>query len=161
MTLHVESDIHDHLLEPWLATDEGLDNLVERFLEASLSPHEWTHRAHLGVACALVMAKGTEATIDCFREVIPRLHSLWAGSREPGRGYHETLTVFWIRRISVVMSRLPRGWSRLDRVVAIVEAYGDLRRLDRAFYTVDVAASDAARVRWLAPDLADSSWPMR
>ena len=159
--MHVESDIQDHLLEPWLASDKNLDSLVTRFLDATLSAHEWTHRAHLGVACALVMAKGTEATVGCFREVIPRLHSSWVGSREPGRGYHETLTIFWIHRIARVLSRLPRRWSRLDRVVAIVEAYGDVRRLDRAVYVGYIVASEEKRVGWVAPDPADSGWPMR
>ena len=150
----IESDLPTRGTERWLRSDDGLNSLVDRFLNASLPLPEWTHRAHLGVASALVIAVGRERALVTLRESISRYNIITGGANTDTDGYHETLTVFWLDRVAELLDRLPDTFTRLQRVCAVVEAYGGIRKLHRAYYSFDIFSSLEARKRWIPPDLA-------
>lgn len=156
MTIHVESDLGFSLLERWLQNESSLDAFVEAFQQCKLTRQEWTHRAHVGVAASLVVTEGAEEALRCMRATIPRLNESQGSVNTSQSGYHETLTVFWIRILAQFLGRLPARFSRLDKVTAAVEAYGEIRRMDRAFYEIDVLASEQARRAWVAPQVGPS-----
>lgn len=148
----VESDLANALLERWLQSDEGLTAFLQRFLNCELRREEWTHRAHIGMCAALVLQQQRQSALPIIRSTIPRLNEAMGGINSDNAGYHETLTVFWVDRIDAVLRRLPQHFRNLDKVRAVVEAYGEVRRLDRAYYTFDVLASVEARKTWIPPD---------
>jgi hypothetical protein len=83
---------------------------------------------------------------------IPRYNEAVGGKNTETSGYHETVTVFWIR----VLARLhdSREWnSRSEFVRAAVEQFAGQRDFFRAYYSFDLAGSTEARRRWIAPDL--------
>ena len=151
MGVFVESDLPSALLERWLQQDAELDQFVERFLARTLPLREWTHRAHIGVAAALVIEHGRAEALATLRETIPRYNEATGGANTETSGYHETLTVFWLHKVADLLDRLP-AMERLSKVRVVVEAYGPIRRLDRVFYSFDVVASREARMRWIEPD---------
>lgn len=152
MSILVESDLRYKLLERWLQNSDELEHFVEQFLSLRLPIAEWTHRAHLGVAAFLVASRGRDAALATLQDAIPRYNEATGGANTDSGGYHETLTVFWVDRVAEMLERLPTEWGTLVRVRAVVEAYGSIRRLDRAYYRFDVAKSTEARRRWISPD---------
>lgn len=152
MSVVAESDLPRKLLENWLQNSEALEHFVEQFLSLRLPLPEWTHRAHLGVAAALVATRGREVALSVLRSAIPRYNEATGGANTDFGGYHETLTVFWVDRVADLLDRLPEEWGLLPRVRAVVEAYGSIRRLDRAYYRFDVVKSVEARRQWIPPD---------
>lgn len=159
MTVHVESEIPDGLAELWLQSEEQLSAFLAQFQTCRIERQDWTHRAHIGIAACLILMHGKQEALHVMRKTIPLLNESQGGINSSQTGYHETLTVFWIEQIARVISRLPASLGRLDRVRVVVEAYGELRRLDRAVYSFDVLESETARARWQRPDLAIGSWP--
>lgn len=153
MSIVVESNVPEELLDAWLQSEKALDRFVSDFLSCTIPRVEWTHRAHLGIGATLVLARGREKTLDQLRQTIPQLNIVQGTGNSPVGGYHETLTVFWVERIAALLVRLPAHFSRLGRVRTVVEAYGGIRRLDRAYYSYDVLRSLEARRVWLPPDL--------
>lgn len=152
MGIRVESNVEFALVERWLQDSSGLDELVEDFRQCTVSRRDWTHRAHLGVAASLILTEGAKEAMECLRGTIPRLNEVQGGENSARSGYHETLTLFWVRVLHRYLRRLPARWSRLDKVRAAVEAYGEIRRLDRAFYSFDVLACEVARAGWSVPE---------
>jgi hypothetical protein len=148
----VESDLPRKLLERWLQSDAELQRFVEQFLSLRLPMAEWTHRAHVGVAATLTAGRGRDAALATLRDAIPRYNEATGGANTDSGGYHETLTVFWVDRVADLLDRLPQEWGVLARVRAVVEAYGSIRRLDRAYYSFDVVKSSDARRQWIPPD---------
>jgi hypothetical protein len=151
MGVHIESDLPQGLVEPWLQSEVALDRFVSGFLRAETAQRDFTHRAHLAVAAGLVLESGRDDALARFRETIPALQLRWADGGEFESLYHETMTVFWIRQITRVLARFPQEWKRLDKVRALVEAYGEFRRLDRAVYSWDILQSPEARQRYVPP----------
>lgn len=152
MGIRVQSDLDAGLSERWLRDERSLDTFLSAFRECSIPHREWTHRAHLGVAAALILEMGADSALGSMRATIPRLNESHGGANTNLSGYHETLTVFWVRLLSRMLSRLPKHLSRLDKVTVAVEAYGVLRRLDRAVFDSDVLGDAEARLRWTYPD---------
>lgn len=152
MGILIESDIPEGLLERWLQDKQALDAFVRDFQECRISMDAWTHRAHIGIASALILREGREAALHCIRLTIPRLNEAQGRVNTAETGYHETLTIFWVDRIAAMLARLPKHFTRLDRVRVAVEAYGGIRRLDRAYYSYDVLSSAEARREWRPPD---------
>ena len=87
-----------------------------------------------------------------LRDAIPRYNEATGGANTESSGYHETLTVFWLHRVADLLDRLPPSLDSLTKVRVVVEAYGSVRRLDRAFYSFDVVKSREARRDWIEPD---------
>jgi hypothetical protein len=67
------------------------------------------------------------------------------------RGYHETLTRFWV---TVLFFEIHRGHfsSRLSAANAMVTRYGNNSRAERPYYSFDVLNSNPARKNWIPPD---------
>lgn len=152
MSVLIESDLTSGLLERWLQNAGSLDTFVDQFLSQSLPIREWTHRAHLGAATALVLRHGRDGALATLRDAIPRYNEATGGANTESSGYHETLTVFWLHRVADLLDRLPPSLDSLTKVRVVVEAYGSVRRLDRAFYSFDVVKSREARRDWIEPD---------
>jgi len=154
MGIRAESNVEQLLQERWLDDEQALDRLVRSFQGATLGRREWTHRAHLGIASSLILTEGSPAALVCMREAIPRLNDSHGTVNSRVSGYHETLTVFWVRVLTRLLNRLPAKLTRLQKVTVAVEAYGDMRRLDRTAYSYDVLTCEKARVEWCPPDHA-------
>jgi hypothetical protein len=68
-------------------------------------------------------------------------------------GYHETLTLFWIRIVMKFLKDADASWSELEVANRLVEAYADRSGLWREYYSFDLIRSAESRKRWIEPDL--------
>jgi hypothetical protein len=128
--------------------------LIARFEEGTLAKEEWTHRAHLTVGLWYASRLPYEDALVAVREGILRLNAVHGVPTTPTRGYHETITRFYVRVLCDYVAseeELPmRSWP--ERVTRLLARYGD-RELPLRHYTKDLLMSPKARFGWVEPDL--------
>ena len=133
-------------------TKEEIFSLVRGFNDCTLPRAEWTHAAHLTVALwHLLEFDWTEASAR-VRRGIKRYNAAHGIVTTPTGGYHETLTLFWLR---VVRSFLEGGRNEARSLVSLANelAASADRELPLRHYTRERLFSAEARASWVEPDL--------
>lgn len=127
--------------------------LVERFEDGTLPRKEWNHAAHLTVALWYLMlhdeATATQKTIDGIRAYN---HANGIRQSRTG-GYHETITLFWLRIAARYAEGLHEETDALDAINRFVAVYTAQPKLVFEYYSKERIGSWQARYFWVAPDL--------
>jgi hypothetical protein len=118
-------------------TDEEVLEVVRRFESCELPPADFNHREHLLVA------------LTCIRTNIGRYVA--AHGVNPSL-YHETITVFWLKRVRSYVGRVGSGLKLAEMTNALAAECGS-SRLIFDYYSKELIDSDAARREWVEPDL--------
>ena len=125
----------------------GADSEFLRAFDAGRLPEDgFGHRAHLRLAWILTERFGLDAATP---EIERRLQHLAEAHGMPER-YNRTLTLFWVRLVAHVAARTP-AVSFSDFLAA--EGWLMDPGLARRHYSPELLSSDAARGRWVEPDL--------
>jgi hypothetical protein len=127
-------------------TDAEVADMVAQF-EACIWPYDrWTHRAHLGVALCYVRDQPFDAALARVRQFIP-MYNRTCG--DPS-GYHETITVLFMRRVARYLRDNPEC---PPLAVAVEELVGicDMQWAIR-YYSPERLWSAEARSDWVEPD---------
>jgi hypothetical protein len=107
-----------------LDTEEKLEEFLNVFFRCALPKVEWTHAAHVTLAASLLYEADVNTVLPRVRQAI-RSHNEAVGTQNTdSSGYHETLTIFWLRVVAGKLSEVRAG-SRLEAVRCAVAAYGD------------------------------------
>ena len=127
-------------------SDEQLIALVELVEQKTLPYERWTQRAHLGVATTYLAKFQFDEALDRIRNTIQGYNH----SRNDSVGYHETLTVFFMR---LVARELRHSIS-----ASLAESVNDLAArfpfsVVTFYYSKDLLGSDLARSEFEAPDI--------
>jgi len=72
------------------------------------------------------------------------------GKNTATSGYHETITVFWIKVLDALLLNA-QPIARAEFAALAVERFKSQRDLFRRFYDFDVIASTEARAVWIPP----------
>lgn len=126
--------------------------LVRRFEDCTLPRAEWTHAAHLTVALWHLLQYDAREATERVRRGIKRYNAAHGIRATPAGGYHETLTLFWLR---VVRSFLEGGRNEARSLVSLANelAASADSRLPLRHYTRERLFSPEARAAWVEPDL--------
>ena len=128
--------------------------LIARFEDCTLPKGEWTHQAHLSVGLWYASHLPYDDALVAVRDGIRRLNEVHGVPTTPTRGYHETITRFYVRLLCDYVAweepRPPGEWA--ERVHRLLRRYGD-RELPLRHYTKDRLMSPEARFGWVEPDL--------
>lgn len=133
-------------------TESEIDVFLAAFEGCTLPKEQWTHAAHLLTGACYVHAMDREAALCRMRECVRRYNESVGGKNTETSGYHETITVMWIR----LLDRLRREAGTMDRAsfAALAVSYFAARRdIFRDYYDFDIVASTEARLRWVEPVL--------
>lgn len=125
--------------------------LVRGFEDCTLPREEWTHAAHLTVALWHLLEFDWPEAVERVRRGIKRYNAAHGIVTTPTGGYHETLTVFWLRH---VRSFLEAGRNEARSLVALANeliATAD-KNLPLEHYTRERLLSPEARAAWVEPD---------
>lgn len=116
-------------------------------------PHaEWDHRAHVTVAYLSLRAHGLDGALTHVRAGIQAYNAAHGIAQTPDGGYHDTLTIAWVRIIHAVMTT----HGALGGPEEFFEANSYLlsQKLPRLYYSRERIMSWAARTGWLEPDVS-------
>ena len=127
-------------------------SLLRRFEDCTLPRDEWTHAAHLTVALWHLLEYDWEEAVARVRRGILCYNAAHGVRTTPTGGYHETLTLFWMRRVRAF---LEDGRNEARSLVALANDLADAldSRLPFEYYTRERLFSSEARAAWVEPDL--------
>lgn len=131
------------------ASDAEAATLVRRFEAGELQPSEFKHAAHLTVALWHVSRLPPGEALDAVRRSI--LNFLGRHSIDPSV-YHETMTVFWVRRVAA-FARSAGGPLPFFELANALAAECSDPRLVFDYFSKLLIDSGEARGRWVEPDL--------
>jgi hypothetical protein len=126
--------------------------LVRRFDDCTLPREEWTHASHLTVALWHLLEYDWAEAVARVRVGIQRYNAAHGIRTTPTGGYHETLTLFWLRHVRAF---LEEGRNEARSLVSLANDLADSadRSLPLKYYTRERLFSTEARASWVEPDL--------
>jgi hypothetical protein len=140
--------------DDFLETDAALATFLARFEDGSWPIAEWRHKHHLAVA-ACYLAEGNAVAMDRLRSNIKRYNVSQGGENTEDRGYHETITRFWVevvsRYVASLQAGLQAGLPMVEIARLVVAKFESRRDLFREYYDFDVVKSREARAAWIPP----------
>jgi hypothetical protein len=132
-------------------TEQQFNDLVTRFNSLELPKEAWTHHAHILVAFWHVWRYDESDSLMKVRRAI-RAHNDAVGTiNSENSGYHETLTVFWLKVVRYFFS-LKTSWPLIDAINSFIEAGHADKNLPLQFYSNELLFSKDARLDWVDPD---------
>lgn len=132
--------------------DVDTARIFDEFRDRTLPKIEWTHEAHLRVCWASLSQLSTTEAIDFLRHGI-RAYNLATGvENTPTDGYHETLTVYFVRTV---------GHLDATTIEQVIDAPQVTRAAPLRHWSRDLLFSQQARAEWTEPDLALLPWTVR
>ena len=140
--------------------DEELTALVRAFETCEISREAWDHAGHIAVALVYATELGEDAATDRMRTALLHFTKVNNIVPSPGRGYHETLTRFWMRMVAVVAAELESSEPLHARANAAIERLAD-KNVAKHYYSPELLASDEARSGFVLPDLAELPTPQQ
>ncbi|HEX8290336.1 MAG TPA: hypothetical protein VF570_01195 [Pyrinomonadaceae bacterium] len=133
-------------------TSEEMFELLRRFEDCTLPREEWTHAAHLTVALWHLLQFDWPEAVARVRRGIKRYNAAHGVRATPTGGYHETLTLFWLRAVRHFLE------AERNEARALVHLANELaethdKGLPLRHYTRELLFSPEARAAWVEPDL--------
>jgi hypothetical protein len=135
---------------PLPTTETEIDEFLAGFESGTLPKERWTHGAHLLAGACYVHRLGQSSAINHMRTCVRRYNEAVGGKNTATSGYHETITVFWIKVLDALLLHA-QPIARVEFAALAVERFTPQRDLFRRFYHFDVIASTEARAEWIPP----------
>ena len=129
-------------------TESDIDAFIAGFEDGTLPKERWTHAAHILTGACYVHDLGEAEAIARMRERVSAYNLAVGGKNTETGGYHETVTVFWIKLIA----SQSRGESRAAFAHQAVAEFVDRRNIYSDFYDFDILTSTEARGTWIEPN---------
>lgn len=140
-------------VQPLRWFSDQVEDFAARFQACAIPESAWTHAAHMVVGLWHVHRYGAEEALSRLRAGIRRLNESHGGVNTDTRGYHETITVAYVRLLAQFLDRGP-AMPLPDRVALLLDSPLAAKRMLLSFYSTDRLMSTDARARWMEPDLA-------
>jgi hypothetical protein len=134
------------------ATAAEIECLVRNFESCLLPRARWTHHAHLTVALWYCLRHSWPDAVYRVRTGIKRYNEASGIITTRESGYHETMTLFWLRMVRRYLEAAERECSLVVLANGLIERYDD-SRLPFDYYTRELLMSAEARAGWIEPDL--------
>ena len=131
--------------------DEIID-FIRQFEECALPRRQWTHRAHLVVAFWYLVCYPVTEAVERIRESIKKYNASQGIAMTKDGGYHETMTLFWIRMVQSFLAKHTLECSIVHLVNSMTSLYAD-KNLPFEYYSRELLMSWEARGNWIEPDL--------
>lgn len=125
---------------------EEIELLVRKFESCELPLAEFNHREHLTVALWYLSRLTEREAIERMRAGLLRFISHYGET-----GYHETITLFWLKVVRGFIEEAGAGRPLADIANQLVEARGN-SRLIFDYYSKELISSEEAKRRWVEPD---------
>jgi hypothetical protein len=134
-------------------SEEEIYLLVKRFEEKTLPKEEWTHRAHLTVAMTYLWQHTPDEAIIFLRNDIISYNLSVGVPNNPSRGYHDTMTVFWVWVLMMYRVQFCQNYNFIESVNAFMISPYASTDFPMKYYSKELVTSVRARARFVEPDL--------
>jgi len=135
-------------MEPAFYRNLGeIEAVVHKFESCEYGVKDFDHGKHLAVAAWYLGHFSFENALARMRSSLVRFTA-----HHGVKGYHETITRFWLELVAAHLHTAPAGSCLTDVVHQLVRVYPD-KNILFDYYTREVVMSDEARERWVAPNL--------
>lgn len=143
--------------------DAALAAHVAGLLDATLPKARWTHAGHIAAVAGLMLLHPALDLDAALPGLIRRLNDAHGVPNSDTRGYHETITRFFLAAIRDALARDDATWPAHRRVQTLLgaSALADGKRALAPYWSDAVLFSVAARQGWVPPDLAPLPYPVR
>jgi hypothetical protein len=131
---------------------DEIERLVREFEACTLPSERWTHEAHLTVALWYLTRHADRDATRRIRAGIQRYNLSRGVEMTKDGGYHETLTLFYIRVIRRYLESACEAQTLAQLLDGLIATCGE-RNFPFEYYSRERLLSWDARTRWLAPDL--------
>lgn len=128
-------------------SDIELLNLFER---QEISNDDWTHTLHIRIASIYLKKHNFDRALEKVKSGIKKLNTENKVPESQFRGFHETLTVAWLRLVQTKLntSKAPTSLHLLVEHPELLNS-----RLLNDYYSDDRLMSLEAKIKFLEPDL--------
>jgi hypothetical protein len=141
----VEKNCYDSIAE--------IESVVHGFQWCTLPRERWTHAAHLTIALWYHLRLQWPDAEKLIRQSIQRFNEAHGIVTTPTGGYHETMTLFWIRMVRDYLDEVHSEKLPVLRLFnKLIERYGR-KELPLEYYSRELLMSLEARANWVEPDL--------
>jgi hypothetical protein len=138
--------------KPFYESVSEIDSVVRGFQWCTLPRHEWTHAAHLTVALWYHLRLPWPDAEKLICEGIKRFNHAKGIVTTPTGGYHETMTLFWVRIVrNYVDETRTERLSMLALFNRLIERCWR-KELPFEYYSRERLWSSKARTDWIEPD---------
>ena len=128
-------------------SDTEIGALVSAFESCSFHPSQFKHYQHLAVALWYVSRLPYDKAVERMRNGIRKLASTYGKT-----GYHETITLFWLRLVKGFLAHTEPPYSIAALANQLAAKYGDKKLIDE-YYSTAALTSPKAKTEWVEPDL--------
>ena len=132
--------------------ERKVERLVREFEACTLPGERWTHEAHLTVALWYLTRHADAEATRLIREGIQRYNLSRGVEMTRTSGYHETITLFYIRAIRRYLKGACEARTFAELLEGMIAACGE-RNFPFEYYSRERLLSWEARTGWLEPDL--------
>lgn len=136
-----------------ISTEKDFDAFVKQFQDHSLQRKSWTHEAHFVAGLWFVYNYGYDQAVDILRESIKTYNEATGVLNTEHDGYHETITLFYLKSISDFLAKQDQVDSKLELLTRLLNSEIVDRTYPFRFYSKDRLLSVEARLSWIEPDL--------
>ena len=140
-----------------IRTTEDLYSLVKSFENRTIPKSEWNHAAHLAVGLYYCWTLPFAVARNVMRDGIHWLNDKHGTPNTDETGYHETLTVFWLKRIWNFLDERQDVRNLPKLASELVEKFCD-PDLPLKYYSRERLFSAAARRDYLPPDIRQNRY---
>jgi len=134
-------------------SEKEIYELVNTFEDQTLPEEQWNHKAHLVVALVYLLEYTPDAALCNLRADIIGYNTSKGGVNNHERGYHETLTQFWLDMMLMYLQQVEDKSDVLAVVNGVFETPFADKNLPLEFYTEDRIFSTTARARYTPPNI--------
>lgn len=127
----------------------AVEEVLHRFESCEFLPSDFNHHPHLAVSLVYLLRFPEEEALEHMRRGI--LKFLKHHRIDP-KVYHETLTVFWMKRVGAFVAGCATSRPLDELAHELSETCGD-SRLVFDYYSRELIESEAARTSLVEPDL--------
>ncbi|USN98620.1 MAG: hypothetical protein H6810_10675 [Phycisphaeraceae bacterium] len=127
------------------------DEFLHAFETHNIPKDQWRHREHLRVAYLLLTRYPFDEALDHFRAGVKAINILHGLEDTPTQGYHETMTVAWLRLVAAMI----REYGKAKSSDAFCSDHPELGQkfILRLFYSRRRIMSAEAKAGFVEPDL--------
>ena len=130
------------------SSDSEIKSLVTQFENKTLPKASWTHQAHLTTGLYYLYHHSFFESLCIMKARIMTYNESVGGVNSPTNGYHETLTVFWLKVLEQFLKD-KRSMALYEICNLLLESPQSSKELPFQYYDKERLMSVEARATWI------------